>query len=691
MSNYNSIYKVGDKYMELVSGGYGGVQGSTTANLSLDDLKSRQIDLNQVTSIDPSSIQIRAADPTRGDQQAGSYYFDLGDTGGIRIPNLETAQYFGINAPGAKSGGGVLQSQEYALDQARGRDSVETFSAKNPGWQPGQPIPQQPTQQLANAGTASKFEQGFESAKMAGAGAPLPTGTKMFQVDGKAYYSPTGVGYDAVPFDPSQYGVDIKSLGQGIKNASAYSGAGGAGEDMTGGLTSSQARGMIDQYTPQEKPANLAVDAFFQEDSFMQGLIKSFQDYISPANQKKSLTETYQQMVKSSGIEALDMELINTKKIIEGTEDDIRNEIMGAGGFATESQVMALTQARNKGLIKNYNVLLETRNAKEKYLNTMIGLEQQDRQEADQRFEKSFNMAMQIADYGMKMQKNALDAFERTKSAIGWTGIAQSVQNDPAATRLIEKMYGLPSGGLRMAAQQEAQARMQMEEERQLDLKSKQLGIQAKEADLAMAPLERQFKMEQIKTEQAQRAKIYSDIKKITDSNKGTILDPTTPEGRKQLAINKGQIDQVGTILKSGSLKTAVGPNALSRFGNWRSILTPGRSNFIGDVEQLRSQLSLQSLIDAKSRGATFGALSDAELQILSTSGTKIGSWLVDKNDPMKGYKVKETDFKRELDKINNFAKLDYVYRGGIPEDVGVQIINGKYYTLNSDGSITEL
>ena len=100
----------------------------------------------------------------------------------------------------------------------------------------------------------------------------------------------------------------------------------------------------------------------------------------------------------------------------------------------------------------------------------------------------------------------------------------------------------------------------------------------------------------------------------------------------------------------------------------------------------------MQSLIDAKSKGAAFGALSDQELQVLSNSATKIGVWTIkDANGNVAGYNAKETDFKKEIDKINNFAKLDYVYRGGNPADVGVQVISGKYYTKNSDGSITEL
>lgn len=444
--------------------------------------------------------------------------------------------------------------------------------------------------------------------------------------------------------------------------------------------------------TSSEKPAQ-----FLQQDQFFGNLVKTYQDFINPVNQRKSLSDTYTQMLEDSGIQGIDIELINTKNVIEGSEDDIRNEIMKSGGFASESQVLALTNARNKQLIKNYNTLLETRNSKEKYLNTLIGLEAQDRESADRRFEQSFNMATQIADLGIKMQQNAINSLDRVQKAIGWDGILSATQGDAYTQRLIEKTYGLPEGGLTVAAQQAELARTQAEQEKALALEEKELGIKTKEEELKMAPLERQLKSEQIKTEQAQRAKIVADTQKIVDASKGTIFDLNTPAGQKNASLAKSKIDEIQGILDSGNLNTAVGPNLFSRFGKIRNILRPGSANFIASVEQLRSQLNLQSLIDAKAQGATFGALSNQELQVLSNSATKLGVWAVGDRDSegniinVTGYKVTESDFKKELDKINNFAKLDYVYRGGAPEDVGVQIINGKYYTKNSDGSITEL
>ena len=495
------------------------------------------------------------------------------------------------------------------------------------------------------------------------------------------------------PNDPRLKGVNIAGLptGQAPENFQSKFQKGfneatkqGIGEVDGAG----QARAVVQKFAPATQSG--VASNFIQADPVVGELFANWQEYIKPESQRKSLTETYKQMTKDSGVEALDMELVNMKNVIEGTEDDLRTEITKAGGFATESQVQALTNSRNKQLIKDYNKLIDTRNAKEKYLQTAIGLEQADRQSADQRFENMFNMGLQIADYQQKMQNNARTQMQWLGTNLGFDGLYDATGGDPYYMNLIEKTLGLPQGGLLSSADQARVARTQVAQE-------KELGLDLKRAELEGKPLERELKLEQIKTEKAQRAKIVADTQKIVSASEGTVFDMKTPGGKKQAALAKSKIDEIQGVLDSGSLKTAVGPNVFSRFGKIRNILRPSSANFIASVEQLRSQLNLQSLIDAKAQGATFGALSNQELRVLSNSATKLGVWAVGDKDSegnitnVTGYKVKESDFKRELDKINNFAKLDYVYRGGAPEDVGVQVIDGKYYTKNSDGSITEL
>ena len=147
----------------------------------------------------------------------------------------------------------------------------------------------------------------------------------------------------------------------------------------------------------------------------------------------------------------------------------------------------------------------------------------------------------------------------------------------------------------------------------------------------------------------------------------------------------------ITSLLNNSSLDSSVGPGPLARMS--MNLFTGAKSNFIAGIEKLREQLTLEKLIQAKQAGATFGALSDGERQTLAASATKLGTWAL-KNDAgnVYGYKANEIDFKAELDKINNFAKLDFILKGGNPEAVGVQeMADGTFWTQNSNGTYTQI
>lgn len=187
-----------------------------------------------------------------------------------------------------------------------------------------------------------------------------------------------------------------------------------------------------------------------------------------------------------------------------------------------------------------------------------------------------------------------------------------------------------------------------------------------------------------------------------------------TPGGPLQLAQNEGNIQNINEILNSGGLKTSVGTNFLTKApsGFWGSLgaiasvigipsflagtgrkMTGEKQNFISAVEQVQSQLSIDSLIKAKAQGATFGALSDSELRVLSNSASKLGSWAIkDSKGNVTGYNTSEKEFRKELDKINNFAKLDYIVKGGDPANIGAQLqSDGSIWTQNNDGTYTKI
>ena len=118
-------------------------------------------------------------------------------------------------------------------------------------------------------------------------------------------------------------------------------------------------------------------------------------------------------------------------------------------------------------------------------------------------------------------------------------------------------------------------------------------------------------------------------------------------------------------IANKSGLAGAVGSTIFGR----REIFRQGKvQTFIGTVEQIAGQLTIDKLIQAKSSGATFGALSDSEQRLLAASASKLGSWAIkDKNGKTTGFEVPETEVVKELNKIKQFAVLDYERRTGRP------------------------
>lgn len=120
-----------------------------------------------------------------------------------------------------------------------------------------------------------------------------------------------------------------------------------------------------------------------------------------------------------------------------------------------------------------------------------------------------------------------------------------------------------------------------------------------------------------------------------------------------KVAVYQDSIDLVNSLKENPQISAATGlgfGGGIERF--WHK-LTGETQQFIAGVEQIVSQFSLNALIEAKSRGATFGALSEGEMRILASSATKLGTWAVrNKAGKVTGYNIDEESFKTELDEI---------------------------------------
>lgn len=393
--------------------------------------------------------------------------------------------------------------------------------------------------------------------------------------------------------------------------------------------------------TPAAPPESTVVDQVFSEDPMINSIMQSATEFLSAESQKTTLMQDYKKLYKESGLKDINEELIDAETILDGTEDDIRNEIQTAGGFGTESQVQAMTLSRNKGLLKRYNQLFAAKQDAQQNLNTMMTINQQDRQMAQDRVNKQIDVAFKLADFRTQATNATKESYRWMVSTLGVDGTYEAYKGDPKQMGNLEKILGLPMGGLAAGA---ADARSKRASEDYL----KQLQIMKAERELGI----------------------------------GVPTDTT--------ALSKTQ-DTIGTIDSLLGDVQATGPNWISR-QNPLNMFTGKQQNFIANVEQLRQGLTLEKLAASKGQGVTFGALSEGEMKLVSDSATKLGTWAIkNKEGNVVGYNVQDKDLKNELGKINNYAKLDAIKQGADPSSIGVQEIDGKFFVQNWDGSVTQL
>jgi hypothetical protein len=126
-----------------------------------------------------------------------------------------------------------------------------------------------------------------------------------------------------------------------------------------------------------------------------------------------SLLTAYNNLLASSGITADQLKLANLSTIMDGTEDDIRAELTNNGGFATESQIEALTNARNKNLTRQYNLLQSGLAVKQNYVDNQMKYTQADEEAASNAFEEKYTLIDNLQGTLAKLQSTDATAYYR--------------------------------------------------------------------------------------------------------------------------------------------------------------------------------------------------------------------------------------------------------------------------------------
>ena len=470
--------------------------------------------------------------------------------------------------------------------------------------------------------------------------------------------------------------VSTPNVGQGIKDSLALAKTSGQAAPDSAAVGSAIIGGNVPQPKGEEPSILGQVQGF---DANFDSIFTNFDDYFSPIKQRVSLVEEYQKLSKSLGIEQLNTEIINTKRILEGTEDDIRLEIEKSGGLGTESLVMALASSRNKVLLKNYQTLLDTREAAMTQLDTLMDLTVEDRKSAEAEFDRKMNFVFKVSEFKQRASDNARQTYLSLGDKMGWDTLLGSAS--PYEQSLIQKSLGVSSQALSQLATTSAQQRALKGKETAMDnaIKAQQLY----NLQLTGRKQEKELGIGTTPATTLSLSKAHGDIQQIDELTKSAGLEASVGTSfltRKPTGLFGG----LGALLSVIGIPSLVG-------GTYRS-LTGQRQDFIAGVEQLRSNLNLDALVQAKSEGATFGALSDNELRVLANAATKLGSFAILKDGITIGYNANERGFRRELDRINYYAKLDYVLKGGAPEDVGaIEKPDKTLWVKDSFGNLQQL
>lgn len=206
--------------------------------------------------------------------------------------------------------------------------------------------------------------------------------------------------------------------------------------------------------TPQSNDPVFGSMASMME-PIMNSLSQVLQNINNPALTATSLQQEYNDLAKQYNLPAMQSQLLNMTNIMNGTEQDIRDEVTSAGGFATDSQVLGLTAARNKVIMKQYNSLATQYQAGLTNVQNMMQYASQDQQTNLQREQMTAsitsNMASiqsQMMQMGMTMQNNARSAVQYNVTQMGYTGLAQSAQGNPQMLSYYENTLGLAPGTL---------------------------------------------------------------------------------------------------------------------------------------------------------------------------------------------------------------------------------------------------
>lgn len=145
--------------------------------------------------------------------------------------------------------------------------------------------------------------------------------------------------------------------------------------------------------------------------------------------------------------------------------------------------------------------------------------------------------------------------------------------------------------------------------------------------------------------------KIKNEFSKLVAAQGGKRVIPMDDA---QIAAIDDQIKNINDLLGENGYNYKV-ISGLSQGGTLGigARITGAKGDALAIARNLVSNQTLQALADAKAKGVTFGALSEAELNAVANSASRIASKIVkDKEGNITGFSGSESGFKSDLEKV---------------------------------------
>lgn len=264
----------------------------------------------------------------------------------------------------------------------------------------------------------------------------------------------------------SYYGTELfegEDIGARVKKLSADQRALQGLMASGGDATADGASGAVPGALPDENnlpESTQAVDNFFQTNPGVQQSTQDLMEWLAPQSMKDEMFSQMKKIVGEQNALSRDkLELMSMNRLMAGTADDLRDEVEAANGFATESQIQALSISRNSILMKQATMLQDQISYQQDLIANDINLLNFEKSMAD----SQYSQRMGILNYQKQNDQFMYNAWQDTLDGqikdLGWDGILEAYSDNPNRLDQIMNSKGMTMEGAKIAARRDAEER----------------------------------------------------------------------------------------------------------------------------------------------------------------------------------------------------------------------------------------